>query len=104
VLLSESSQMVFGDTALYNTGTFGYRKAWVGQAGRRPNSTSDIDPVYPNGFTPFYTLREFDFQDTMGVKGILSTWNWDLSTTYGSNHASSGAIDSLNSSLGPASP
>lgn len=104
VLLSENSQMVFGDTALYNTGTFGYRNAWVGQAGRRPNSTSDVDSVYPNGFTPFYTLREFDFQDTMGVKGILSTWNWDLSTTYGSNYALSGAIDSLNASLGPASP
>lgn len=103
-LFSANGQIPFDNVTVYNTGTFGYKEAWVGQSGRRPNSVSDIDAIYPNGFTPFYTLHEEDFQDTLGLKGTVSAWDWNLSTSYGSNHALSGAENSLNASLGSASP
>jgi iron complex outermembrane receptor protein len=103
-LFSENTEMQFGDVTLYNTGTFALRKAWVGQAFRRPNSTNDILDVYPDGYSPFYTLHEIDFQDTQGGRGTWGEWHWDLSTTYGRDQADNGSEDSLNASLGSASP
>lgn len=101
---SESSKLPIGNVELYTTVTAGYREARVGQAGRRPNSTSDIIAIYPDGFTPYYTLHEFDFQATGGLRGDLAGWNIDLSSTYGRNYARNGADNSLNASLGAASP
>lgn len=101
---SENSKLPIGDVELYTTVTAGYREARVGQAGRRPNSTSDIIAIYPDGFTPYYTLSEFDFQATGGLRGEVSGWNIDLSSTYGRNYTRNGADNSLNASLGAASP
>ena len=104
VMFSENGDMRFGDISVYNTGTLGYRVGFVGQAGRKPNATTDIDAIYPDGYTPFYTLREIDFQDTTGAEGTLDGWNWDLSTTYGQDFVMNGSKHTLNASLGPASP
>src|SRR6185436_10694515 len=59
---------------------------------------------YPDGYSPFYTLHEIDFQDTQGARGKWGEWNWDLSTSYGRDQADNGSEDSLNASLGAASP
>ena len=104
VKLSQNLIIPSGGAELYSDGTFGYREAQVGQAGRRPNSNQIVLEIFPDGFTPFYTLEETDFQFTGGVRGVLAGWNADLSSTYGGNHARHGAENSLNASLGPVSP
>jgi iron complex outermembrane recepter protein len=104
ILFSEDSEMTFGGVTVYNTGTFGYRNAFVGQAGRKPNTNQNIVAVYPDGYTPYYTLTEYDFQDAVGARGNIAGWNWDLSTTYGSDYALNGSKNSINASLGTASP
>lgn len=101
---AENSTYTFGDVEAYTTATFGYREARVGQAGRKPNSTSDIIAIYPDGFAPFYTLQETDFQGTAGLRGAIGEWKIDLSTTYGRDYTRNGAENSLNASLGAASP
>ena len=93
-----------GNVEAYATATAGYREARVGQAGRKPNSTSDIIAIYPDGFAPFYTLKETDFQVTGGLRGTIGSWNVDLSSTYGRDFTENGAENSLNASLGAASP
>lgn len=93
-----------GNVAAYATATLGYREARVGQAGRKPNSTSNILAIYPDGFTPYYTLQETDGQFTGGLHGAIGGWKLDLSSTYGRDYARSGAENSLNASLGASSP
>ncbi|WP_439533065.1 TonB-dependent receptor plug domain-containing protein [Polymorphobacter sp.] len=93
-----------GDFELYSDGTIGYREARVGQAGRLPRSNQNILAVYPEGFSPFYTLAETDFQFTGGIRGKLGGWDLDFSSTYGRNYARNGADNSINASLGAASP
>jgi len=93
-----------GGVEFYSDGTLSFRNAVVGQAFRRPNSNQDILSIYPNGFSPNYTLDEYDYQAAGGVKGEASEWHWDLSTTYGRDHIDHGSSNTLNASLGPTSP
>jgi iron complex outermembrane receptor protein len=102
--LAQTLSLPVGDAEIYSDGTFGHREAKVGQAGRKPNTNQNIVQVYPDGFTPFYTLEEIDFQLTGGVRTELGSWRVDLSSTYGRNDVDNGAENSLNASLGSASP
>ena len=102
--LAQTLVLPLGNVEVYSDGTFGYREASVGQAGRRPNSNQNVLEIYPDGFTPFYTLKETDFQLTGGLRGEVSGWDIDLSSTYGRNHTTNGATNTLNASLGPSSP
>ncbi|WP_043606510.1 TonB-dependent receptor plug domain-containing protein [Novosphingobium sp. Rr 2-17] len=104
IQLAENSHIEAGDLTIYTNATFGYREARVGQAGRYPSTTSDIVEIYPDGFTPYYTLQETDWQATAGMKQAVDGWNLDLSTTYGRDYARSGADNTLNASLGTSSP
>lgn len=92
------------DITLYSNSTVSRRDAWIGQNFRRANSTNDIPSVYPDGYAPYYTLSEVDFQSLFGAKGTLAGWNWDLSTTYGRDDVDNGSTNTLNASLGAASP
>jgi iron complex outermembrane receptor protein len=55
--------------------------------------------AFPNGFEPQEALRELDLQFTGGLKGSISDWNWDLSTSYGSDRDKVHTLNSLNGSL-----
>jgi len=103
-LLYNAELPVSGATTFYSSGTWSTREAQVGQSPRRPNSTNVIPSIYPDGYTPFYTLDEDDFQVLAGIKGQAGSWSWDLSTTYGENETRNGSINSLNASLGADSP
>jgi iron complex outermembrane receptor protein len=104
IKLAQTLVVPAGNVEVYSDGTFGYREAVVGQAGRRPNSNQNVLEIFPDGFTPFYTLAETDFQLTAGLRGEASGWKIDLSSTYGRNYAKNGATNTLNASLGPSSP
>jgi len=104
VALAQNSQIDAGDLTFYSNATFSYREAKVGQAGRTPRTTSDIAAIYPDGFTPYYTMKETDWQATAGMKGQAQGWDLDLSTSYGRDYVRSGAENTLNASLGTASP
>jgi iron complex outermembrane receptor protein len=104
IKLAQTLVLPVGEAEFYSDGTFGYREARVGQAGRKPNSNQDVIEIYPDGFTPFYTLEETDFQLTAGARTAVGAWQADFSTTYGRNEVDNGAENTLNASLGPASP
>jgi iron complex outermembrane receptor protein len=104
VKLAQTLVVPVGEAEFYSDGTFGYREARVGQAGRKPNTNQNVVQIYPDGFTPFYTLEETDFQLTAGARTGLGAWKADFSTTFGRNEVDNGADNTLNASLGPASP
>jgi iron complex outermembrane receptor protein len=64
-------------------------------------TTSTGDTVYalPSGFNPLEALRETDFSVTGGLKGDVSGWKWDLSSTYGRDYSSLYTLDSANTGL-----
>jgi iron complex outermembrane receptor protein len=51
------------------------------------------------GFRPQETLMEEDYSYTMGAKGELAGWNWDLAGTYGKDVDKIGTQNSGNGSL-----
>jgi iron complex outermembrane receptor protein len=101
--LSQNLELPLGDVTFYSYGTLGRREARAYQTRRRPNAASNIPEIHPDGFVPDYQLKETDFQLLAGLKGEAAGWNWDVSTTYGSDKSTSSA-DTLNPSLGPSGP
>lgn len=102
--LSVNAGQTLGGAEVYSSATLSFRDAEVGQGFRRPNSNQNLVQVYPDGFAPNYTLDELDYQATGGVRWTTNDWDFDLSTTYGRNRVDHGSSNSLNASLGPASP
>jgi iron complex outermembrane receptor protein len=103
-LLYNAELPVSADATFYSSSTWSTREATVGQNFRRPNSTNAVLSIFPDGYAPNYTLDENDFQVLAGIKGENGGWNWDLSSTYGENRTRNGSTNTLNASLGSASP
>jgi iron complex outermembrane recepter protein len=79
-----------GGTELYAFGTYGKKKANSYENYRQPNKVAYTDPTtgvttypLPYGFDPREQTDETDSQETVGVKGVVAEWNWDLSSGYG---------------------
>ncbi len=61
--------------------------------------------LYPNGFLPRSTGTNEDWHINGGMRGPLrDSWKYDASLTFGYNSFVYGLTNSLNASLGPASP
>src|SRR4029079_13830641 len=60
--------------------------------------------IFPNGFLPFINSTIIDYSGTLGVKGLVSGWNYDLAGTYGHNGFDFLINNTVNSTLGNASP
>src|SRR6201990_2494472 len=50
----------------------------------------------PRGFTPLEALREDDYGYTLGLKGDIDGWHWDLSGTYGKDRDKIYTLNSAN--------
>ncbi|HEY0179014.1 MAG TPA: TonB-dependent receptor [Dokdonella sp.] len=94
-----------GGLSAYGFGTFGRRNAELGQTYRLMTSVNVI-PELLEGVVlqPTTYLHETDYQLAGGLKGDLSGWAWDLSTTYGRDKVDVYEKNTVNPSLGPASP
>ena len=71
---------------------------------RRAGDDRTIRAIWPNGFLPFIDSVVEDLSFGGGVKGKSSNWNYDLSTTYGTNKLDYRTSNSANVTLGNASP
>ncbi len=93
-----------GNIELYSFGSYGHRNASGYENYRKPSKVSQtVNGVttypFPNGFEPREASKESDYAVTGGLKGTTAGWNWDLSTTYGSNEQRISTINSANASL-----
>jgi iron complex outermembrane recepter protein len=82
-----------GGTELYAFATYGKKKANSYENYRQPSKVAYKDPVtgvttypLPYGFDPREQTDETDSQVTVGIKGVVAQWNWDLSSGYGTDH------------------
>ena len=93
-----------GDLTVYTQSTFGRRRAEIGNMIRRPNGTASFSAIFPDGYFPVNNTDETDFQALVGVKGNLSGWLWDFSSSYGRNQVRMYSDLTINPSLGPTGP
>jgi iron complex outermembrane receptor protein len=89
------------NTELYSFGTYGHKYAAAYENYRVPNLIVGKDGTIPRplGFDPLESITEDDYAATGGIKGQVSAWSWDLSTTYGKDHDAVNVLNSLNRSL-----
>ena len=96
-----------GGIELYSFGNYSERTAQHYENYRTPNKivgTTSLGVTYyplPLGFDPQEQLKEHDYSFTAGIKGATYGWNWDLSSTYGSDVDNVYVINSANAQLFP---
>lgn len=72
---------------------------------RAPATFANSDlTIYPDGYVPILPGRSVDWSVNGGLKGDLGGWDLDLSYGYGHNHLDQWASNTVNASLGAASP
>jgi iron complex outermembrane receptor protein len=81
---------------LYSFGTWGHKEAQAFENYRMPNR---IPKIYPQGFNPKEALDETDYGFTLGAKGLLAGWSYDLGLTTGRDKEIIGTLNSGNASL-----
>jgi len=90
--------------SLYAFGGLNLRKgdayAWT----RFPDSDRNVPSIYPNGFDPIITSNITDGSIAAGIRADWGGWNVDFGNVFGSNRFHYGVKNTLNTSLGEASP
>ncbi len=71
---------------------------------RRAQDGRNVLAIYPDGFLPLIVSDVTDLSGGVGVRGQHRGWDMDLSVTTGSNQLNYRVENSLNTSLGAASP
>ncbi len=88
----------------YAFGSYGTRDAESAGFYRRAADNRNVTAIYPDGFLPLINTDTTDFAMVGGLKGDFGGWNWDLSMSYGDNETEFFISQTLNASLGAASP
>lgn len=97
----------FGGVEFYAFGDVAHRNGFAYQGYRPPNRICKVtaDPTTcfattaTTGMVPQQQVIQDEYSFTGGLRGEISGWNWDLSTTYGADHDDIWTIDSANRSL-----
>jgi iron complex outermembrane recepter protein len=95
-----------GGTELYAFGTYGDKNAASFENTRLPNKSVFNPPgggtpvlQYPFGYQPQESSQEKDSSATLGVKGAVIGWNWDLSSTYGQDKVDVSTLTTSNAAF-----
>ncbi len=95
------------DAQAYAFGTWTQRDTQGAAYFRYPDSSANVPALYPKGYRPETTGKSQDLQLAAGLRGTLGegkVWDYDLSLNLGRNDFNYGLRNSLNVSLGAASP
>lgn len=88
----------------YAFGGYGERRGNSAGFYRIPSDARNVVAIYPDGFLPEIDTLSKDWSITGGIRGELGGWDFDLSAQYGQNQVDYRVLNSLNASLGAASP
>src|SRR5699024_2969369 len=91
-----------GESAeVYAFGGYSYRNALGEGFYRRAKDGRNWPQIYPKGFLPEFDVNTIDYSGSLGLRGMLSEWNYDLNTQTGSNEFEYNIDNTLNVTLGP---
>ncbi|RDC56685.1 TonB-dependent receptor [Pedobacter chinensis] len=96
-----NGQFNFGKaTQLYYAAGFTHKTGRAAGFYRLPTQTTQIDlSIYPNGFLPFINTSINDYSLSVGLRGKIGTWDYDLSNTSGENTIKFDIDNTVNASL-----
>ena len=104
-LFALNAELPRGDATLYLHGLYDRRRSSAGAFYRTAGDARNITAIYPDGFLPRIEPKILDFSATAGVRGVLDGGaRWDISYTHGHNDYHFYVNNSLNTSLGLATP
>ena len=89
---------------LYSFGGISVRDGLAAGFFRRSSDDRNVRSVYPNGFLPLISSDIDDRSLAAGLRGTVAGWTWDLGGVYGENAFEFGVHNSINTSMGTASP
>lgn len=102
--LNSGLSLAGGDEA-YAFATWDQRETLGAAYFRYPDSWANVKALYPKGFRPQTTGKNRDLQAVAGLRGALGpAWSYDASLNLGQNDFDYGLRNTLNTSLGAASP
>ena len=88
-------------TEVYAFGGYSYRKG-KGQGFYREGTDSGNWPqVYPEGFLPNFENPINDYSVSVGLRGIVNGWNYDVNAQTGFNDFQYNITNTLNATYGP---
>ena len=94
-----------GDNAeLYSFAGASYRRGCSGCFYRLPAQSRTTTSIYPDGTVPRINSNITDRSFGVGIRGMVGTWNADLSTVYGFNEFLFNMTNTHNATLGSSSP
>ncbi|MEP6689870.1 MAG: TonB-dependent receptor [Gemmatimonadaceae bacterium] len=88
---------------VYGFGGLSYREGDAAGFYRRAQDDRTVRAIYPNGFLPLIDSKIWDGAFTLGVKGKVAGFDWDLSSEYGRNTFEFDINHTANVSYGAAS-
>ncbi|HBM66264.1 MAG TPA: TonB-dependent receptor, partial [Pseudomonas sp.] len=100
-----NTEIPFGATSkAYAFGTYNQRDTEGANYFRYPDGKANWKQLYPHGYRPVSEGENLDVQLVGGARGQWGEWNYDASVDHGRNEFTYRLRNSLNASLGPASP
>lgn len=100
-----NTAVAVGDaTEWYAFATYNQRDSVGAAFFRYPDSSANVPSVYPDGYRPETLGDNRDVSLSSGLRGDIGDWNYDASLTWGQNRFDLSLRNSLNPSLGSASP
>lgn len=103
--LSYNGQFAAADyLTFYSYGMYTRRETLSNGFFRSAGDSRNIRSIYPNGFLPQISNTGTDYSMVLGMRTSIGDTKLDVSYTYGSNKLGFDILNSLNRSMGPASP
>jgi iron complex outermembrane receptor protein len=88
-------------TEVYAFGGYSYRKGKGQGFYRHDLDNGNWQQIHPDGFLPNFENPINDYSLSVGVRGVLSGWNYDLNVQRGLNDFQYNITNSINASYGP---
>jgi iron complex outermembrane receptor protein len=104
-LFVNSQYRVNDDIDWYAFANYGQRDTSAAATWRTAlNGTAQRTPLFPEGFLPLENSTSTDQSLVTGLRGEAAGWRWDASLNYGSNEFKLDLDNTVNQTLGAASP
>lgn len=71
---------------------------------RRPLDVNNVRAIFPDGYQPIQIPEVDDTSLSVGLNGRAGEWDWELSETWGRNRVAIYPTNTVNATLGTASP
>jgi len=103
VFVNSAVPLGAGGTEAYAFASYNHRDGNSAGFYRTASNSRNVPAIYPDGFLPVISTDTEDYAGTLGVRGDLSGWRWDVSGQWGQDKVDFTIKNSLNTSLGPTS-